>query len=298
VSKEHFKPLVEKVGRGGLILSLLATTSCAAPKVVPTAIEVTAAPLATAKTGEKFQPLPSLIHQYYPELETSGLTLYQVETLAVRSDKQTYVYNFIEENLNLTSALSIYGYFDSLVSSSNPVILQHYPISGQDRNIRVLPQSQINKRATVIIPENAPKPSWPAAVDLANQPAATYYPGDTAFSYVKQIHQPIGIFRTPSEVLTAEFAIEACQQTLKASVIDEKGNPVISPEEALIGQEAVCNSLGTAVAARLLNKTYQEYFDYVSRGTMGLTKEGEKIGFISVTPRSYEALSPDGPILR
>jgi hypothetical protein len=296
VNSENLRPWLEKFGRGGLILGLLATTACETPAIsVPTPYKATPVPVSTLGQAETASQLPPIVGKFYPELRQVGLTVKDSQTLVTKLHEVTVIYNFMNSRINVAAAQAVYGYFDSLLNIENPVIFRPYSINGQNRSLKILPQPNINQRVAVIIPENAPKPGWASPVDLLNQPAATIYNQGTAFSYIKSWSYPIGLFQTEEEILTVEFATEACQQTVYVEVDDGKNNPVAN--ERIIGQEAVCNSLGTAAAARLLDKPYQKYLDYVNNAVMGLTPQGERIRFISVTPRSYEALQPEGLII-
>jgi hypothetical protein len=130
-------------------------------------------------------------------------------------------------------------------------------------------------------------------------PATTQFRASTrsAFSYVTAGGDNDELFDTPQKQATSGFAVEACQQTLLVEVDDAQGRPVQDRAEQIIGQEVVCNSLGNALAARLLDVPYLDYNLYARR-SFSFPGGGPDLPLFAVSQALYETPRAAGAVLR
>lgn len=227
------------------------------------------------------------LSEIYPELKKSGLSPREIDVLPSRIfNIPTVILNFTEYRINPTSTETIYYFFDSLGALPLPPSL----LNGGVEMI-ILPRGE-TRRVMVVMPENAPRPSWARL-----QVATLYRRSDKlSFSYVSPTAAKDEFFAGDQANLTFSLAIEACQQTIRVGVRDGNGKFVEDRQAFQDAQELFCNSLGVAVAARLLGIPWEVYRDYASRSSVYLETGKRRPIILSRGP--YESIPQDGSAVR
>lgn len=240
----------------------------------------------------------SVLDYFYPELLSSNLRTTSFQDVDIKySGIPTGVYNFTEYELNSKAVDNIYEVFEFMAASN---IAYDYPAERFRRKIHVTGQP-LNLRISLVLPSNAP--DLEDAGNFANRRALTIISLDfpAAFSIIRDTNDQVGIFQSPEEMLTVNFAIEACNQTLDVQISDSEGQ-IEDTRQKLFARELVCNSFGTAVAARLLGKSFQEYDAFIRRRTLSFgpdyrPSQGE-FQLLPVDQISYESFPASGAVAK
>lgn len=238
--------------------------------------------------------------RFYPELIRTRLQPKDTSLVLLNPRVETAIVNFTGYQLNHRATPAPYHVFEFYAGLKGLLSPRAYNLAGQDVLFNVSPWEEVKTRYTVITPSGTPHPSWQlksyVGGTLKDYSAATLRsPDGFAFSYAEAINAEPGerLFMTPQAQATLGFAIEVCQQTLRAEIVDAQRKILIrDKEQTEIAQEVVCNSLGYAVAARLLGASYDNYMESIKRTGIGPSY----IPF-AVSKKTFDSYPVTGPVI-
>lgn len=256
------------------------------------------APQATAQVGSiKIEPLssryPEQIRLHYPELVIMGLAINSKHAISLSSDAPATIYNLTPWQLDPSVANEVYGFFENLRKADARFGFL-VKSNGENRKFVALPRPDLGELTLLVIPDDTPKPEWFMGGDL-NFGATQILPDGAAFSFVETEADSFGFFDGSQKMATLGFSIEVCQQMM---TVEGDGGRDTSSESSdkNTGQEVFCNSLGYAVASRLLGIPYDEYLK--SLGEVVLVEGGLLFYPFPIPPDGYNSIRPRGTIVR
>lgn len=232
-----------------------------------------------------------MMMRFYPD----GVDFSLKENLSINNPDNipTSIYNFSDRQINATVASELYRIFSTDSVFKQP-FTESFGLEKLTYELYAQPRKQVSQRAFVLLPNDISGPSESLRQSFEDA-ATTVDASGVVFSFARKVDivQRLAPFNTPVEYLTAEFAVEICQQSLQIGYKKDQGS--IHYDDSPVGtlrQEVFCNSMGEAVAARFLNVPYLEYVANV--GTRNLFDQPP----IMIPQKDYEAVSILGPILK
>lgn len=294
--RERLKHLIGRAGEGVLVAGMFFVVSSVRQNFSAPPPPEQPLPISTLLKEQALgKDFILLLDRIYPELRQSGLTPKLVESFFTESQIPTLIYNFTDYRLNPAVIHTAYAFFESLGSQPKPESIS-YRINGQVRNLVLQSDPTIKRRITVIISGEAPQPRWEKEKPklLAN---TWIFDDGTALSYVSLKERASINFNTPQTGTTLGFTIEACQQTISPLVLNSEKQPVLDDEDWKIGEEVTCNSLGRALAARLLRVPYDEYLNNLAnQPSLSLGAKGT-YHFFAVGRDAYYSIGTEGTVI-
>lgn len=233
--------------------------------------------------------LPDDITRLYPDIDISSYPVKTISDIPTPTGKETTVYNLTDYSVDPVSLIRLYSFLEN-----NAHLLEyHYVLNRNDRIFLPVIDQKIQKRATILVPPNAPLPGW----NERKSNAITGYENTFSLTFIEL---PIDAITqgVDEETLETYLDIETCQNSLLVNVLDEYGFVIGNHRERMQAQEIFCNSIGFAIALSSRGVAYKDYVSHMNQMILTIPLNNVYQAHpIIVSLKTYKAMSKIGAIV-